>query len=241
MSDAKLASAAAGQTVQPGGEGSRLPEFISDLGLALPISEADVHEAYRARAKQAHPDAGGDQQRFIALQQAYEHALEYARFHGGRAQWLAASIDRYMEHQEFLEHIQSLGGTAAVESIDWLQREIGQDFAQMLDKVVGLKMRGPNFNDDALEYMLMHRNALAALAWVDLSESRVTDIGLKRLEFFPTLRTLLLRDTGVSERGLHVIGLLPELERLDLTGVKLGWLALRKLRRQWPELEIVRE
>lgn len=56
------------------------PEAISDLaelGLEPPCSSADIRQAYRRKARTAHPDQGGDQRAFIRLQNAYRRALAY--------------------------------------------------------------------------------------------------------------------------------------------------------------------
>jgi hypothetical protein len=45
------------------------------LGLAWPATTEQIKAAYREKAKLLHPDAGGDQERFVELQRAYEAAL----------------------------------------------------------------------------------------------------------------------------------------------------------------------
>ena len=44
--------------------------------MLLPCSPEDVKQAYLAKAKLAHPDAGGNTQQFVELQTAYERAME---------------------------------------------------------------------------------------------------------------------------------------------------------------------
>ncbi len=90
------------------------PDFLIALGLTFPCSPEDVKQAYFAKAKQAHPDAGGSPEQFVALQQAYEKAVEYSKFFASRSRWLAASVDRYVEQQEVVTHITSLGGKVDV-------------------------------------------------------------------------------------------------------------------------------
>lgn len=51
-----------------------VPCFVA-LGLAPPITSADVSRAYRRKAKLYHPDHGGDPEKFKAIQRAYEEAL----------------------------------------------------------------------------------------------------------------------------------------------------------------------
>ncbi len=47
------------------------------LHLQAEVSLAEVRTRYRELAKHYHPDAGGNHADFLALQQAYEHVMEY--------------------------------------------------------------------------------------------------------------------------------------------------------------------
>jgi hypothetical protein len=53
------------------------PACLAAFGLVRGCSEADLLEAYRARVKKLHPDRGGDQRRFLALQRQFEQASRY--------------------------------------------------------------------------------------------------------------------------------------------------------------------
>lgn len=202
----------------PPGTADRTPSFLVELGLAVPVTVADVEEAYRAKVKLVHPDTGGDQKQFIALQQAYERALAYANFRAGRRLWLAASIERYAEQEVFLDEIKRLGGIVQTERIDWLVHSIGEDFAQVLDQIVGLRLRGETIDDATIDFLLERCNLLAALHWLDLAESRVTDASVLRLKHFNSLRTLILRDTAITNAALHVVEGLPHLKLLYVGG-----------------------
>lgn len=46
------------------------------LGIAPAASEDDIRTAYRELAKQTHPDAGGDQDKFVRVQAAYDAAMK---------------------------------------------------------------------------------------------------------------------------------------------------------------------
>jgi DnaJ-class molecular chaperone len=48
----------------------------------LPCAIDEVKAAYRRRAKEAHPDAGGKAEDFIAIETAYRAALDYCRRYG---------------------------------------------------------------------------------------------------------------------------------------------------------------
>ena len=54
-------------------------ECIQMLNLTWPCTEAEVKGAYRKLVKSAHPDGGGSQEQFMALQEAYEQALQLCR------------------------------------------------------------------------------------------------------------------------------------------------------------------
>jgi hypothetical protein len=54
---------------------------IQRLNLAWPCTETDVKRAYRRLAKSAHPDGGGSQEKFLALQEAYVQALQFCHRH----------------------------------------------------------------------------------------------------------------------------------------------------------------
>lgn len=55
------------------------PPCLRALGLTFPCSEDDVKEAYREKAKELHPDRGGDVGRFLALQDHVEQAKHFIR------------------------------------------------------------------------------------------------------------------------------------------------------------------
>jgi hypothetical protein len=64
------------RVTQPGG---RVPSCLERLGLPYPATTAQVKAAYRQLAKNAHPDRGGNNEEFLALQAAYEQALTLCR------------------------------------------------------------------------------------------------------------------------------------------------------------------
>jgi hypothetical protein len=61
---------------------SGVPHWAGVLGVDPPFSVAKVREAYRARSKSAHPDAGGSHVEFVRLRVAYEEARDYCRVMG---------------------------------------------------------------------------------------------------------------------------------------------------------------
>lgn len=50
-------------------------ESLNRLGLWWPFTADDLRQAFRRKALQAHPDAGGSEERFVQLQTDYHRAL----------------------------------------------------------------------------------------------------------------------------------------------------------------------
>jgi hypothetical protein len=57
--------------------GRETPACLASFGLPRDCTENDLLEAYRRRVKKLHPDRGGDQRRFLALQRQFEQASRY--------------------------------------------------------------------------------------------------------------------------------------------------------------------
>lgn len=225
----------AGRAAAPG----ERPDFLVRLGVLWPCTVEDVKQAYLAKAKRLHPDKGGDPAEFLALQQAFEQAQEYAAYHAGRTAWLGTNIERYLAREALVAELVARGGRVQLEGVDWLRREIGDDFAQLLDTIAGLELTGPTVDDATLGWLAAHAGELAALHVLDLSDSRVSDAGLGSLAALSSLRRLDLHRTSITARGLEVIGHLPKLTAVGLCGVRLGWFARRRLERAHPEVTLL--
>jgi VanZ family protein len=215
------------------------PDFIVRLGLLLPCTPEDVESAYRDRAKLAHPDAGGSAAEFTQLQADYEAALEYARYHAGRRGWLAANVERYSATQEVVAEIERLGGTVETARPAWIAREIGDDFAQLLDTITGVRLTGPTIGPGEVAYLAGQYVVLAGLRRLDLSDTRVDDLAVERLAVFPTLHELDLSGTMVGDRTVARLAEMPALRRVNLADTFINWLGRLRLRRRRPKLEIV--
>jgi hypothetical protein len=224
--------------IRPAAHADNRPDFLVRLGIMLPVSVADVKEAYLAKAKLAHPDVGGDHEKFVELQTDYERAVEYCKFHSGRRRWLADSVERYIAQQQIIAEIEGRGGRATLAHNDWLKREVGEDFAQVLDTIAGIRFSSTSDGDADVDFLLGHREQLDTLQWLDLARSTVTDRGLLRLAAFPNLRKIDLRGTHIGNAGLKMAKSLPKLEWLGLSGTSVSWLGRLRLKRWRPELQI---
>jgi VanZ family protein len=215
------------------------PDFIARLGLLLPCSVDDVEAAYRARAKHAHPDVGGSVEEFRQLQADYEAAREYARFQASRRGWLGATVERYAAQQAVIAEIERRGGSVTTKGNDWIAREIGDDFAQVLETVVGIRLSGPTVRLWDVQHLANQHSALGALRRLDLSNGRIGNAAVELLDVFPTLHELDLSGTCVDDRSVAAIGGLRNLQRINLSGTFVSWCGRYRLRRRRPELEII--
>lgn len=214
-------------------------EFLTVLGLAPPVTEEDVKQAYLIKARTAHPDQGGSVEEFKRLQEAFEQATEYARFKSGRMAWLSRWVEQYAEQEKLIERVKEWSGTVEVNSSDPLNRSIGPDFAVVLDKLTGITLSGPQVDDPKMEQLVAQRRMLAGLRKFALIDTAVTEVGLLKVRELDTLRQLDLSGTTVDPDALDVI--LPQLKlletlTLDRTGV--GWTTKMKLRVKFRSLKI---
>lgn len=214
----------------------RRPEFLDLLGLVPPCTREDVKQAYLLKVKEHHPDHGGSQQQFLKIQEAYERSLEYATYLEGHRFYVGSSIDQYLLQQECLQALNELGCRHEIEQLDWLISEIGEDFAQLLERIVALRMTGPKFGDEHLKWLTNWAKALGTLRRLDLTGSRVTATGLAHLVQFPALEQLRLNNTSISYGGLGFIAELPKLTWLELYQARVGRWGRWRLRRRHPGL-----
>lgn len=223
------------------GAGSRgaesRPEFLITLGLVPPCTVEDVKQAYLVKVKTAHPDVGGDPAEFRKIQEAFEHATEWARFRASRIAWLSTWVEKYVEQDGVVNEIQKRGGAVQIEGVDWLRRSFGDDFSHVAEKVTKIVWHG--IDDKSLAWLSDHRAVLASLKALDFSRSSLTDSGIQHLAAFSALRTLDLSESKITSAGLAVLDQLPNLEKLELRKVSIGFLARAKLKLKHSKLEVI--
>ncbi len=219
-------------------QGERL-DFLTLLGLAPPVTEEDVKQAYLIKARTAHPDHGGDIEDFKRLQEAFEQATEYARFKAGRMQWLSRWVEQYAEQEKVIEEIKALGGKVDVKASDPLSRSIGPDFAVVLDKVIGVELTGSQIDDVVLTRLVSQRRMLAGIRKLALIDTAVSPTTLLKVREFESLRELDLTGTQVDATALEpILRDLRSLETIHLDRTGIGWPARMKLRVRYRNLTI---
>jgi hypothetical protein len=222
-----------------GDQADERPEFLTALGLLPPVSLDDVEQAFRLKVRAAHPDTGGSQAAFLALQQAYEQAKHYAEFFTSRRQWLGAQTDRYLHQVTVLDELSRRGGQYELEHLDWLHREIGADFAQLLDRVAAIRWTGPNVGDLDVAFLADFAEVFSSVTKLDMSNTAITDEALGHLVSLPGLARLNLSNTGITHHGLAVLESLASLEWLNIEHTKVGAIRTMRLRHTYPQIEIV--
>jgi hypothetical protein len=212
------------------------------LGLLPPYTLEDVKAAYRVKVMEAHPDRGGDVAEFLKIEDAYLQAIEYVNFRGDRRGWIAAQVEPYLRQHEVAVEVERRGGKAEYEQTDWLKRSFGDGFSQLAERLRVIRLRGPGADDAFLTYLGEQPKKTPYLIELDLAGSRITDQGLPGLTHFEVLKRLNLAGTAVTEHGLEgLLGTLSALKWLNLVDTKVSWLSRWRLRRAFPQVEIVKE
>lgn len=199
------------------------PECLAILGLRPPLTLEDVRQAYMAKAKQAHPDRGGDPQEFVRLQRAFDEATEYVTFKASRLEWLASKIDAYAQQQEVASETIERGGSIEMEETDWLRKSFGEDFGHVADKLVAVRLANGRADDVFAILLGFRADSLKDLALLDLAGGPLTDEGLMQLKELTNLRHLDLRGTKVGKLAAEIPGWF---ERLEFLGLPKGALGL---------------
>jgi hypothetical protein len=220
--------------------GDTRPEFMVFLELLPPYNLDDVHKAYKARARALHPDRGGAPADFLKLQENYEQAQEYVKFQEGRRHWLATQVEPYLRQQEIVAEIERRGGRAEIEGLGWMQRSFG-DFAQLAERLRGIRLRDSADGDDFLKYLADNASQLRYLRYLDLAGSAVSDTGLAHLANLRELARINLAGTRVTGDGLQELAALPHLEWINVAGVRIGWWTRWQLRRRLRGVKVATE
>lgn len=191
------------------------PASVERLGLSLPVTENDVKQAYFREAQAAHPDHGGAVSDFLEVQRAFDDAVEYAKRNSKRLPWLGAQVPVYLAQREAIELVDAWGGGFTVESLEWLEGTVGEDFAQVADRLTSINLSGLPIGDQELDRLTADARHLPYLERIDLSDTRVTDLGAALLTRLPSLRWLDLRGAGVTFAARRRLAKAPGVERVE--------------------------
>jgi VanZ family protein len=219
--------------------GDGRPEFLVRLGLLIPCSVEDVEAAYRDAAKQAHPDHGGTVAEFVQLQSDYQAAIEYARLTTNRRGWLAENVERYAAQQDVIAEIERRGGVVETSRPEWISREVGEDFAQIVDAISAIRWTGPEVTPADIRYLVSQREHVGSLHRLDLSDTLLDYRTIRLLAALPTLHELNLHGTYAGSRTAAALAELPALRRVDLGDTFVNRYDIWRLRGRRPTLEIV--
>jgi hypothetical protein len=213
------------------------PDFMVVLGVAPPYGEEDVKQAYFAKAKELHPDHGGNPSDFDALHKAFEQAQQYLEFRANSRGWIAKQIDGYLLSRQVIEQLEKCGATVETQMIDWLERSFG-DFAELTDAIIGIRLENSQHAEAMIDVMIANRTALERLVRLELPGCQLADETALQLATFQQLHHLDLSGTQITKDTLELLEDLPALESFDVSNTNVGWWARRKLAVQ---LELRRE
>jgi len=211
------------------------------LGLLPPYAAEDVKQAYLAKVKTAHPDVGGSVEEFVRLQAAYQQATEYVEFRASRMSWLASHMQRYVRQTEVVDTLTAWGARIEFDSVDWLERSFGGDFAQIMETIVALDLSGQRQVGDAeMEFLVREHAVLHRLHQIDLRQTRVGNGGLSYLRIYRGLRRLDVRSTPTTVSALKIARWFPKLQWLGID--RPQWPLFAQLRLRWsrPRLRLIR-
>ncbi len=204
-------------------------EFMTTLGLLPPYALDDVKSAYRVKVLHAHPDRGGSVSEFVKIQEAYERAVDYVGYCGDHRKWIADHVDFYHRQREAADEVRRLGGQVEFEEIDWLRQSVG-DFAWLAERLRVIRLADTAADDAFLAFLAEQPLRTPYLLELDLSGTRVSDKGLHALSGLHLLQRLDISRTRVTRRAVSaIVGSLPVLDEVGLTGTAVGWLSRWRL------------
>ncbi len=207
------------------------PSYMTVLGLLPPYELEDIKAAYRAKAKVAHPDHGGDPAEFMRLKEAYDQAIEYSKHRGSRRSWIAAQVEQYVRQEEVIAEVLRRGGRVEIERLDWIEKSWGEGFSYLADRLRHIYVRDMKDGDNFLKFLSDQK--LVYLAGLDISGSRASNESMKLLADFEVLRWVDVSGTDIDRRTLQtIVDKLSSLEWINVRNTRLGWLGRLFLRRE---------
>ncbi|MDZ4658372.1 MAG: hypothetical protein SH868_12410 [Bythopirellula sp.] len=207
------------------------PDFMVVLGVAPPYASEDVKQAYFAKAKELHPDHGGNAHDFDALHKAFEQAQQYLEFRANSRGWIAKHMDGYLHSRQVMDQLEKFGAKVETNMIDWLQRSFG-DFAELTDSITTIRLENSKHAEQMIDVMIANRSAVEMLTRLELPGCQLSDESALQLATFQQLRHLNLSNTQITSAALELVDFLPTLKSFDVTDTNIGWWSRRKLAAQ---------
>lgn len=206
------------------------PDFMVLLGLIPPYSVDDVKQAYLQKARTVHPDHGGATENFVALQQAFEQATEYAKFRESRLNWLGGQVERYANQELIVAKLREFGCRVDVEPVDWLTKSFGADFAQVADRLVGIHCDGASANDELVDFLASEQSALSEVRHLTLANGSISAAAALRIGALQGLHLIDLHGTRLRVQAFHFLALLPNVEEVRMAHCGIGPIGRIRLR-----------
>jgi internalin A len=125
----------------------------------------------------------------------------------------------------------SIEGIAKLKNLHRLfltDAQVSDEGVAMLTKlpVSQLKLRGSRITDRAIDSLV---DAKFTFEWLDLTNTRVTDAGVKRLSAFKKLYFLWLNGTAITDASVKEIARLEKLQSLHLNGTAITDACMREI------------
>ncbi len=207
------------------------PDFMVVLGVAPPYAEEDVKQAYFTKAKQLHPDHGGNASDFAGLHEAFQQAQAYLEFRANSRGWIARQMDGYLQSRDVIAKLTAMGANVETSMIDWLQRSFG-DFAELTDAITAIRLENSQQAEAMIDLMIANRTALEKLIRLELPGCTLSDESALQLAAFQQLHHLDLSGTQITKAALELVDALPALQSFEVNDTGVGWWARRKLASQ---------
>jgi hypothetical protein len=149
------------------------------------------------------------------------------------AVWLALArwdyvltLDRHSRRQQVEAEIRKIVGTGEVHVSEQLV----------------VQVKRATFNDDDLRRVLELQDTLREIdvdfQLLDLSNTAITDAGVRQLAGCDRLEYLFLSGTAVTDAGLEIVSELPYLKMISVDGAQVSANALARMRAERPKLNI---
>lgn len=160
----------------------------------------------------------------MEVQRAFEEALEFAKRNGKRLPWIGAQMPVYVAQIEAIEITERLGGKVSVETLDWLEVTVGDDFAQLADRLKEIDLSGRPLTDNDLTRLLVDPHHLPFLEDVNLADTPITDASAARLMRLPKIERIDLRGTKVSFPLRRQLAHTPGVQQVEGTSRISEWM-----------------